>query len=127
MRSATSGDPGTAYSTTPCCAGGGHEGVDDGPVDVVDRRRRLVHVVERRGPGHDRRRRVAAGAQEPDRDAGDGVGGGRCQQLGAGRAETDDHDGGGSGHGALDRALSLSVPLLTSPATPVAVNSALAA
>src|SRR5204863_2448374 len=78
--------------------GGGHQRVDDGGVDVLDRRRALVDVVERGGAGHKRCRRMAAGAQEPHGDASDGVGGGRRQQLGAGGAEAHGDDSGRSRH-----------------------------
>ena len=90
-RSSTSGEPGTAYSTSPCSTAAATTAVDDRRVDVLEAVGRLVDVVERR------RRRARGRRSGGGPCAGSGAGCGAIASrgldgdvLGPARAEPDD-------------------------------------
>ncbi len=103
VRSATAGDPGTAYSTSPCWVAAATRSATMAAYTSLDRRRPLVVGVEGHRVGHGHGRRVADGPQEAHRRGVDRRGRRRRQQLGSRRTEADDddprpgHAGGGAG------------------------------
>ena len=107
VRSSTSGEPGTAYRTSPCSAAAATSAVDDLGVDVVERVGGLVEVVERGGIGRrGRRDGWRGGAQEAVRsmplDGRSSVS--AVTSSVAGRPEADDDDRGRSCRSSTIRA-----------------------